>query len=610
MADGAPDRYERDAPVNPYSLLESVNASGRSAHSSWLILVAILTYVAIAAAAVTHEDLLLGRAVMLPILQAPVQLEHYFAVAPVVVALVHLGVAAQLVLVANKAIEFDRAVRLLEINDRRLHPLRLELNTVFFLQAIAGPRRPLAVGAVLHAMIWLSVVAAPIALLLYLQLAFLPHHDAATTWSQRAALTFDLVSLTAVGAFFLRNEWTFGEAITRNAQMHPVSAALTAALILSAAFVSYFVATLPGERLDRTVRVVSGAAGPAAGGYAFPQFAISADGALFGLFRRNLFVTDTDVAGGRGARLVLRGRDLRFATLDRSNLAGADVTSADLTGASLVSANLSGARLNAVRASGATFVDADLDAADLRSVEAIGANFQSAAMAGANLAGAVLIGADLSSASLTAATLTGAQLDGASLQGADLEAAVVDRASVLGTDLSSARAPFSDWRGAAIWLTSPPRADPSQASDFREADLAAPNDEDRARLAKAIEQSKTSTGASRIREALAALMGDRGKNTWADTSAHAGWQALAAPSIVPEDALRQQLTDRLSELMCGSQRAGVATGIVRRALADAFAGDPARIVDRLKREDCAGGRLVDPRLAADLSRGSTGRAAP
>ena len=78
--------------------------------------------------------------------------------------------------------------------------------------------------------------------------------------------------------------------------------------------------------------------------------ASSADGSLFGIFRRNIVVTDTDLVADKDATagepsLKLRNRDLRFAKLDRSDLHLADLTGADLDDASLAGTDLRGAWL-------------------------------------------------------------------------------------------------------------------------------------------------------------------------------------------------------------------------------------------------------------------------
>ena len=132
---------EVETPVNPYSLLEAVNNSSDTAHTAWLIFLAIMTYLMVAVAGVTHKALLLETPVALPMLQVKIQLTQFFQFAPIVLVLLHLGVVSQLVLLARKTLEFDQAIRLLEATDRRTHPLRLELDNFFFVQAIAGPQR-------------------------------------------------------------------------------------------------------------------------------------------------------------------------------------------------------------------------------------------------------------------------------------------------------------------------------------------------------------------------------------------------------------------------------------------------------------------------------------
>ena len=86
-------------------------------------------------------------------------------------------------------------------------------------------------------------------------------------------------------------------------------------------------------------------------GFAVPFLWGSSDGSLFGFFHRNLIVTDIDLVIDKevtpGERSIsLRGRDLRFAELDRSDLHQADMTGVDLEGASLIGTDLRRVRLN------------------------------------------------------------------------------------------------------------------------------------------------------------------------------------------------------------------------------------------------------------------------
>ena len=122
MTDGARVGADSETPVNPYSLLEAVNRSSETAHTAWLIFLAIMAYLMVAVAGVTHKDLLLETPVALPILQVSIQQALFFEFAPILLVLFHLGVVSQLVLLARKTLEFDYAVRSLELTDQRTHP--------------------------------------------------------------------------------------------------------------------------------------------------------------------------------------------------------------------------------------------------------------------------------------------------------------------------------------------------------------------------------------------------------------------------------------------------------------------------------------------------------
>jgi hypothetical protein len=339
---------EGETPVNPYSLLEAVNHSSDTAHTAWLIFLSIMAYLMIAVAGVTHKDLLLETPVLLPVLQVKIQLTQFFQFATVVLVLLHLGLVSQLVLLAKETLEFDNAVRLLETSGQRTHPLRLELNNFFFVQAIAGPQRSKVMSAFLHGMSWLTLVVLPVVLLLYVQVVFLPYHNIGITWTHRLALLADIAMLIAIGIFLMQNETTFVKAFMRTTTANPVSFGATTIVLVLVALFSFFVATIPGEALDRMTQKVLGTE-PAnrlgqryEGGFSVPGLTAKSDGTLFGIFRRNIVVTDTDLVTDREQTpgepsLSLRGRDLRYAQLDRS-----DMHYADLTGANIDHASFSG----------------------------------------------------------------------------------------------------------------------------------------------------------------------------------------------------------------------------------------------------------------------------
>ena len=310
MTDQLQPGPETETPVNPYSLLEAVNSSSDASHTAWMLFLGLMTYLMIAVAGVTHKDLLLETPVSLPLLQVSIQQAQFFQFAPVVLVLLHLGLVSQLVLLARKTLAFDRSVQSLEASDLRTHPLRLELHNFFFVQAVAGPHRSYVVSAFLHGMSWLSLVILPVVLLLFIQISYLPFHDPAVTWAHRVALLVDIGVLVLIGVFLTRAETSFILAFWRTTQDHPLTFLGTAGLLAAIAFFSLFVATIPGEPLDRmtgpvswiTGRNATSAAGlatsaPAAASSvgALQLLRARADGALFGMFHRNIVATDLDL---------------------------------------------------------------------------------------------------------------------------------------------------------------------------------------------------------------------------------------------------------------------------------------------------------------------------
>jgi uncharacterized protein YjbI with pentapeptide repeats len=670
MADRARLTPETETPVNPYSLLEAVNSSSDTAHTGWLIFLAIMTYLMIAVAGVTHEALLLETPVQLPILQVNIQLKQFFQFAPIVLVLFHLGVLAQLVLLARKALEFDHAIRFLETSDKRTHPLRLELHNFFFVQGIAGPQRSAVMSGFLNIMSWLTIVILPVVLLLYMQVAFLPYHDVTTTWINRIFLSLDIAGVLLIGVFLMRAETSFFQAFWRSTFAHPLSSIATALVLALVAFLSFFSATVPGEPLDRIGQKLMAWTVPSEGGkvqqgrFSLPFLSAAADGTLFGIFRRNLIVTDSDLTSDRqegGEKtLRLRGRDLRYAKLDRTDLSGADLTGASLDGASLVGANLQNAslscaepdivmlsdnrvaakcasarnidltraqlgraRLWGVDLRGAKLDEAQLDGADLSSslltgaslssahldkaeltggVQAQGVNFLNASLQGADLTGAQLQLADFTSAAMQGAVLNFARLEGAVLRGADLEAASLQQAKLMATDMTGMKMAGSDLRGAVIWMAQPPEWDTTGLSDLSELAVRAPNEAERAAMQSSLERISDDEVRRRALEMVGSLA--EKDSTWAGSIDQQRWQSWVGASPVPP-ALNYKidLTNYLTKLMCSARwsNGAVATGIARRAVAQQFRGDVVAVYDGLKASSCPASTQASAKVMKDLS---------
>ena len=666
-----------EAPVNPYSLLEAVNSASDATNTGWLLFLGAMSYLLVAVAGVTHKDLFLSADIPLPILQVRIDLTRFFLFAPILLVLFHLGIVAQLVLLARKSLELDRAVRVLEATDRRTHPIRLELHNFFFVQGIAGPERSRVMDVFLHGMTWLTLVILPVVLLLFVQVVFLPYHDAWITSMHRAAVAADILMLVSIGVFLMRPETSFFTALWRTSRYRPLSSSLTVLVMGAVAWFSFFVATIAGEQLDRLGQALFGDRHKGAVsepryaiGFVMPFLGATADGTLFGIFQRNLnvadldLVVDKDVTPGEPS-LTLRGRDLRFARLDRADLHQADFTGADLEGASLTGAdlrhallscadinrwmlsedrggarctnarganltraNLREARLAGIDLTGARLEEAQLEGAELAHSLLAGANLYSARLERADLTGGIMLaGANLANASLQGADLTGAHLHGADLRGAglhgailafanlhsallrgaDLEAADLFRAKLLGADLGNARLRAADLRGAAIWLTQPPPGGEAIAlADLSDLAIRAPDDQELAAMRSILPRMQWESHAKTVGEMLAPLLSGAGSGAWASSPDRTAWAALVTETqpVVTRETYTTDLTTALTRLMCRSRWAtgSVATGVARRALNERFKGQLIAVYERLRSDECAATKSMPAlRVFRDLS---------
>lgn len=675
MVDVSVPESPEETPVNPYSLLEAVNRSSDTAHASWLIFLAIMTYFMIAVAGVTHRDLLLDTPVSLPMLQVDIQLTQFFQFAPIVLVLLHLGLISQLTLLARKALELDHAIRLLEPSDNRSHPLRLELNNFFFVQAIAGPQRSPTMALFLHGMSWLTLVVLPVILILYIQVVFLPYHDVGITWTHRIALLVDLAALVLIGVFLFRAETSFFKAFFRATASNPFAFLITTGLLSAIALFSFFVATVPGEALDRLVRAVFNpiatvtgrAQSQAAAGYTMPFFGASSDGALFGIFRRNLYVTDTDLVVDKDQTpgepsFSLRGRDLRFARLDRSDMHQVDLTNANLDHASFVGtdltdawlncadpnavlveadrrkakcstarnadfsrAKMNGAHLLGIDLSEATLHDAMLDSADLSYAILVGSDFLNAHLEKANLTGGInaqsasfllshLEGADLSWAQLQYADLSNAQLQGTLLKHANLQSASLrdsdasmgslQDAKLYGADLSGLKIAATDMRGANVWMAQPPEADTLNLADLSTLSLRPMTSKEEDELKKQVSSVTDPVLRKRLQEAVAPLLKKAESNAWRNSTEYAGWTQLKDASPVPgSDVYAGNLTAYLSAEMCKARYSdgAVATGVARRASDGEFRGDRISVHNQMTSTVCAASGKIEPDVLRDFT---------
>jgi len=427
------------------------------------------------------------------------------------------------------------------------------------------------------------------------------------------------------------------------------------------------VATIPGEAGEPSA-APSGARQASDGrqvfGHAVQGFV---EGSLVGFFQRNLNVTDTDLVIDKDVTpgqpsLNLRGRDLRFARFDRTDLHQADMTGANLDGASLVGtdlrgvwmscadlnalllsdspragrctsarganlskarlaeakmagvdmrlakldeARLEGAQLGHAVLSGASFASARLDGADLSGAWLHGANFIVASLQGADLSGAKLEGADFTSAAMQGAGLALAGLEGASLREAELEGVNLAMARLTGADLSGAKMQGSDMRGAIVWRALPPTGgDVPALADMAQIVIQQPAEDEWVALAATLVRLEDGQLTARLGEAMARLSDGAQNGAWASSPDQQLWQALAkAAEGTGADDYRGRLTEYLARLVCRARFAdgAVAAGVARRAMGPGFRGDMPALYVRLKSPECPASASMSPRLMRELA---------
>jgi len=444
-----------------------VDAAGVSA-GFWLSYLLVLFYLLIAAGGVTHRDLFFESPVKLPFLNVDLPVKGFFWLSPVLFLIVHVYVLLHFVMLGGKVRVFDIELRA-QIEDPEVRKrLRRQLPSNIFVQFLGGPGkiRDGIVGLLLWLIALISLVIAPVALLVFFQLQFLPYHDPWITWWQRIAVLLDLILL-----------WWLWPPISRG-QNRPldwtdhrnVRGAVWLLASLLPLLLVFTIATFPGEWLEENlppVRLIP----TTLAAWTLPSVeAIQTAGSGWATLHELLIAGEVDFAARKpkslwSNRLVLPGFDaIDHTKLDTEAKIAAATETVSLRSRHLEGTVLIGAVLRKVDFAGAYLQGADLTTADLRN-----ANFACAGLANSpsglsvrvgdnvctQLQGAKLKGAQLQGAALRVAQLQGADLLGAQLQGADLSSAQLQGAKLLvaqlqGADLLGAQLQGADLTGAVL----------------------------------------------------------------------------------------------------------------------------------------------------------------
>jgi uncharacterized protein YjbI with pentapeptide repeats len=586
-----PDTKNLDA------LLDSLNGSAERFQTLWFSFLGLTLYLAIAALATTHRNLLLGEPQVLPILNIKVELLPFYVIAPLLYLVFHFYLLMMLLLLARSAAPFEQQLHItLPIEaDRELYRTRVE--NALFLQMLVGPKpeREGLNGRLLAAIALITIVLAPLATLILIQMMFLPYHSLAITWWHRVLVLADLTLIIV-----LWRRYYYQSGIERPPLLFGRRDRLTNRLILTAAvlWLAFWEGRWAGEPwIGRR------------------DLASTVHGVVFGLFPDRLRLGDETIVGEKlleetKKEITSRGGDfVPTIKLDDRDLEAAVLRGADLRGVSLKDAVMRGANLSFARLDGSRLLGTDLQGAYLSAAQLQGANLDGAQLQGAWLDHAQLQGANLS-AQLQGAVLTFAELQGANLSYAQLQGAELKSAQLQGADLRSADLSDSELEGTFVFRTDisdanlatavihsieadkVKREDSGKTAPLTEADLdtwiaaatAFAHERDKAKIARFARLKPPQT-------------------TEQDASDQATWNGLAKQSAAldPDGTQsRHRLADRLGDLACGPDDAPyVARGLVGIG---AFSRLPS-LGDQL---DAVRKRMKDGREKPDACKGVAG----
>jgi len=482
IANSAPKVPDLSAPR------EAVNAAANRARGLWLGYIALLAYLFITVGAVTYRDLLLQSPVKLPVLNIDLPLVGFFAVAGVFFLINHFYLLLNLLGLSRRIEEFNSALEASGLPQEPEKTERRRLDTFVIVQMLGGTaeERGGETGRFLKLISVITLVIAPVLLLLFIQLKFLPYQDELVTWLHRITLLVDLWLLWIFWPAIQNGDWD------RSAR--PYLARVTVLLIF---VFSCFLATFPGEYADGGLKArywkthrdseLWWVKGPIFGTIAPATNDFDSEGRILtGLlfFARALDLSDDQTLIDQDAfekirnrfnqdhsnqipwgearvpsesqrTLSFRERNLRGAVFDRSDLRNVDFENASLQGASLDGTRLQGASLEFASLQGASLNSASLQGASLsysnaRSASLELANLKGAALDGTSLKGASMERASLQDAWLRLANLQGASLDGANLKGISLDRTNLQDASLRGSSLIDASLIGANLMSAAL----------------------------------------------------------------------------------------------------------------------------------------------------------------
>ncbi len=520
-------------------LQRAIEAASAEARGAFFYYVGFGLYFTLTVAGTTHEDLLRGSTVTMPGLGIGMPIEGFFLFVPMLFVVFHVYALLQLVILARRIGLLQRAMRS-QRGSEAWYGQDVLLSPFAVSQRLFGEPPGLVPRTLLRVSIWSTLVLIPLAVLIATEVRFLPYHSESVTWAHRLYIAIDILLLMllwptivhprgrgALQRLRARPSWRRRSPLARARSLAELArrrllrpsrpggagrepgwsafrmlgTGLRLGLVGLALFMTFVVATVPGEGIERVLLGDGPDDARAAcsslwrvGSWlhkvrlpdqrdvlcvTYAMF--EAPATPLGL-RRNLVARGVSLVVAeptdelirevgpkqawqrKGKGVDLQGRDLRFADLSGSDLRSADLRGANLSGSVLQQTKLTASIAGDIARSevgGCAYqlvddycltglVGADLTGADLRYLQGWKADLREANLTGAALQEAALGQGRLDGALLVWTHLDGADLQGAVLAGAVLREAVAPEARLDGADLRYAFLRQADLAGAQL----------------------------------------------------------------------------------------------------------------------------------------------------------------
>lgn len=302
------------------TLADAANEAAKREAAQWFYFVTIMLTLTAIVGSTTHRVLFLQEPVKVPLLSVELPLKGFYWTAPAIFVVLHFYVLAQMGLLADKLRAFLGALEREARGDAAARDLALtRLDSFSVVQFLVSER--FGSGQVqMRLMASVTLIVVPVLLLLFFQLRFLPYHDPWITGWHRLLVGLDLFLIW----------WLWPTSVGRQTRRSRRAAAVRWTGAAAVVVFSCGLATIPNEWLE------------AGGPLARPR-ALLFDGEVdrttqrpSSPFSRRLVLPDEDflteaqkkawadapeaARGDLPRTVVLRGRDLRSAVLDRADL--------------------------------------------------------------------------------------------------------------------------------------------------------------------------------------------------------------------------------------------------------------------------------------------------